>query len=127
MTSTLPPNSLKKLEGVHQDLITVVNRAIEISTVPFIVTEGMRTAARQRQLVDAGASQTMKSRHLTGHAVDVAALVAGKVRWDWPLYAKIADAMKASAKELDIPIEWGGDWKTLKDGPHFQLNIKKYP
>lgn len=117
--------SLKKLEGVHPDLRLVVLSAAE--SADFIVTEGLRTKEKQEQLVAAGASQTMKSRHLDGKAVDLAALVSGEVRWDWPLYAKLATAMKEAAKKLGIPIEWGGDWKTLKDGPHFQLPWKEYP
>lgn len=123
----LGSRSLKMLTGVHPDLVKVVKRAIEITEIDFTVTEGLRTVARQRQLVAAGASQTMKSRHITGHAVDLAALVAGKVRWHWPLYAKLADAMKRAATEVGVPIEWGGDWRTLKDGPHFQLPWSKYP
>jgi peptidoglycan L-alanyl-D-glutamate endopeptidase CwlK len=109
---------------VHRDLVKVVRRAEQ--KVPFIVTEGLRTVARQKQLVAAGASQTMNSRHLTGHAVDVAAVVDGKVRWDWPLYARIAEEMKAAAKDLGVPIIWGGDWK-FRDGPHFELDRRKYP
>lgn len=127
MAYTLSEKSLKKLVGVHPDLVKVVKRAIKISEIDFCVTEGLRTEKRQAQLVEAGASKTMKSRHLTGHAVDLAAMVGGVVRWDWPLYAKIANAMKTAAFELNIPITWGGDWKTFKDGPHFQLNEKFYP
>jgi len=123
----LGAKSLKTLTGVHPDLVKVVKRAIEITEIDFTVTEGLRTVARQKQLVAAGASQTMKSRHITGHAVDLAALVAGKIRWDWPLYAKLAAAMKQAATEVGVPIEWGGDWRTLRDGPHFQLPWSKYP
>lgn len=119
--------SLDKLSGVHPDLVRVVKRAIEITDTDFRVTEGLRTKARQKQLVKAGASKTMNSRHLTGHAVDLVALLNGQVRWDWPLYHKIAAAMKIAAKELKVPLEWGGDWKTFKDGPHFQLPWKQYP
>lgn len=115
-----------KLRGVHQDLIKVVERAIEISEVDFTVLEGLRTEERQLQLVASGASKTMKSRHITGHAVDLGALIGGKISWDWPVYSKIADAMKKASKELNIPIEWGGDWKTFKDGPHYQLPWKAY-
>jgi len=115
--------SERNLKGVHPDLVRVVRRAAK--NVDFIVTDGLRTQARQRQLVEAGASWTMNSRHLTGHAVDVAALVGGKVRWDWPLYAIIAKEMKAAAEALNIPIVWGGDWKK-KDGPHFELDRKHY-
>ena len=123
----LSKKSLDRLTGVHPDLVRVVKRAIEITTVDFAVLEGVRSKARQEQLVKAGASQTMNSRHLTGHAVDLGAYVSGSVRWDWPLYHKIADAVKQAAAELGVPIEWGGDWRTFKDGPHFQLPHKEYP
>lgn len=115
-----------RLKGVHPDLVKVVERAAEITAVDFIITEGLRTAARQRELVKAGASQTLNSRHLTGHAVDVAARVAGQIRWDWPLYYKLAAAFKQAAAELQVALEWGGDWKSFKDGPHFQLSRKRY-
>jgi peptidoglycan LD-endopeptidase CwlK len=123
----LNARSEKALQGVHPHLVAIVRRAAEISEIEFIVTEGLRTKARQKQLVAAGASKTMNSRHLTGHAVDLAAVVGGKVRWDWPLYYRIAEAMKAAAEELDEPLEWGGDWRKFKDGPHFQLPWKVYP
>lgn len=113
-----------RLIGVHPDLVKVVRLAITRTEVDFSVTEGVRTLERQRQLFAAHATTTMNSRHLTGHAVDLAAYVDGLIRWDWPLYHKIADAMKAAAVELAIPIEWGGDWKSFPDGPHFQLPWK---
>jgi peptidoglycan LD-endopeptidase CwlK len=117
--------SERSLKGVHPDLVRVVRRAAK--KADFIVTEGLRTQARQRQLVNAGASRTMNSRHLTGHAIDVAALVGGKVRWDWPLYAAVAKEVKAAAEALGVAIVWGGDWRTFKDGPHFELDRKRYP
>lgn len=123
----LGKTSRARLNGVHPDLVVVVSRAIKLSDVDFTVLEGRRTKARQAQLVAAGASTTMNSRHLTGHAVDLGALIGGKVRWDWPLYHRIAAAMKQAAKDLGVPIEWGGDWRSFKDGPHFQLPRKHYP
>ncbi|WP_439587481.1 M15 family metallopeptidase [Hydrogenophaga sp.] len=123
----LGKRSIERLAGVHGDLVRVVQRAIELSDVDFTVLEGVRTKARQSELYKAGASTTMNSRHLTGHAVDLGAWVAGEVRWDWPLYYKIAEAMKSAAGELNVPIVWGGDWITFKDGPHFELNRKTYP
>ena len=125
--TTLTERDRKRLDGVHPDLVRVVELARSRSTVAFFVLEGMRSLARQKQLVAAGASKTLKSRHLTGHAVDLGALVDGKVRWDWPLYHQIAAAMKSAAKELGVALEWGGDWRTFKDGPHFQLSRSKYP
>ena len=115
------------LAGVHDDLIRVTKRAFELSSVPFTVTEGLRTLARQKQLVEAGASWTLKSRHLTGHAVDLAPLIGGRVRWDWPPFYELARAMKQAAADLGVAIEWGGDWRKKKDGPHFQLPWKQYP
>jgi len=105
----------------------VVEAAIARAPVDFMITEGLRTAERQAALVKAGASRTTRSRHLTGHAVDVAALVEGQVRWDWPLYGRIAEAFKAAALDLKTPLIWGGDWKTLRDGPHFELDRKAFP
>jgi len=115
------PRTLINLRGVHPDLVKVVKLAAKLSTVDFVVTEGVRTLERQRKLVLAGASHTLHSRHLTGHAVDVAALVDGAIRWDWPLYKQIAVAFKAAAESLSIPIIWGGDWGRFRDGPHFEL------
>lgn len=131
----LTPRCERRLVGVHPDLVRVVRRAARDWNDPatgFIVTEGLRTAERQRALVAAGASQTMKSRHIKaangyGHAVDVAATVAGNVRWDWPLYAAIASRLKAAAKAERVPLEWGGDWRSFRDGPHFQLPWASYP
>ena len=119
--------SEERLNGVHPDLVKVVRRALEISKVDFAVLEGVRSPERQAQMVKSGASQTLNSRHLTGHAIDVAPVVGNQVRWDWSLYYPLAEAMKAAAAELNIPIEWGGDWRKFKDGPHWQLPWSKYP
>jgi peptidoglycan L-alanyl-D-glutamate endopeptidase CwlK len=98
-----------------------------MSDLPFMVLEGLRTPARQKQLVAKGASKTMRSRHLTGHAVDIAPLLGGKVSWDWPLYHRLAPIVKRAAAAENVPVEWGGDWRTFKDGPHWQLPWAKYP
>lgn len=133
----LSDTSRERLLGVHPDLCRVVERAISITSVDFSVIEGCRTLERQRKLVAAGASQTLRSRHipcrtgqngqLFGHAVDLGAFVGHQLRWDWPLYDKIAEAMKRAATIESVPLEWGGDWTTLKDGPHFQLPWEEYP
>lgn len=127
MSYRLSQRSRDRMKGVHPHLVAVVERAILITGIDFTITEGLRTPARQKELVKAGASQTQNSRHLTGHAIDVAAWVDGTVRWDWPLYPKIAAAFKQAAKELNIPVIWGGDWPRLRDGPHFELDRKAYP
>lgn len=119
--------SENNLTGVHPDLVKVVRRALQVTPVDFGITEGLRTVSRQKELVAKGASQTMNSRHITGHAIDLVAYVNSQISWDWKYYIQLSSAMKAAAKELNIPIEWGGDWTSLKDGPHFQLPHKEYP
>lgn len=116
--------SRQRLSGVHPDLVAVVKRAIEITKQDFSVIEGIRSVERQKELFKSGASTTMNSRHITGHAVDLAPY---PVSWDWEYFYPMADAMKQAAEELDVDLEWGGDWKTFKDGPHFQLSRKSYP
>jgi peptidoglycan L-alanyl-D-glutamate endopeptidase CwlK len=133
MRSPLLDRDRLRLAGLHPDLVRVVERAR--LAVPFIVVEGLRTRERQERLVAIGASRTLNSRHLTGHAVDLAywlddgdgAPEAGEVRWDWPLARKIAAAMKAAATEEGVVLVWGGDWKTFRDGPHFELSRTRYP
>jgi peptidoglycan L-alanyl-D-glutamate endopeptidase CwlK len=120
----LGSKSLGKLEGVHPDLVDVVKQAITISEQDFSVGEGLRSVARQRELVDTGKSTTMNSRHLTGHAVD---LFPYPVNWDWAYFYPIADAMNQAARHLHVDLEWGGDWKSFPDGPHFQLSWSQYP
>lgn len=127
MSFKLSRRSKRRLKGVHPDLVRVVNTAITLTPVDFAVLEGLRSTDRQRSLFNAGASQTLNSRHLTGHAVDLGAWVDGGIRWDWPLYDRIANAMKRAANVERVPIQWGGDWTSLKDGPHFQLPRDKYP
>ena len=124
---SLGVRSKARLKGVHPDLVKVVDKAIQLTTVDFTVLEGVRDAVRQKKLVESGASQTLNSRHLTGHAVDLGAWVDDQVDWSWPLYHKINAAMQEASKLVGVPIEWGGNWRTFKDGPHFQLPKKEYP
>ena len=123
----LDERSVQKLDGVHADLVRVVNRAAEARDILFVVTEGLRTIKGQRELIAAGASTTLRSRHLTGHAVDLAVKVGDEIRWDWPLYAELAEAVKRAARQEGVSIEWGGDWRSFRDGPHFQLPWSAYP
>lgn len=142
------------LRGVHPDLVAVVNKAILNTEIDFMVIEGLRSAGRQKDLVASGASKTLNSRHITGHAVDLAAVVGGKIRWDWELYFPIAKAIRSAALDLLTPIVWGGVWdkllnnlsedlhaehlayamrrkklgkKAFGDAPHFELSSKTYP
>jgi peptidoglycan LD-endopeptidase CwlK len=123
----LGQRSLSRLEGVHPDLVRVVKKAAALSDLDFTILEGIRSVERQKQLVSQGASKTMNSRHLTGHAVDLAPMIAGEVRWDWPLYHKLAKIVKSAAADEKVPLQWGGDWRAFKDGPHWELPWKFYP
>ncbi|WP_439242469.1 M15 family metallopeptidase [Lonepinella sp. BR2474] len=117
--------SENNLKGVHEDLVRVVRRALTLTEQDFMVICGLRTFEEQKEMVAKGTSKTLNSRHLTGHAVD---LVPYPVDWnDWSKFAQIAKAMKQAAKDLKVQIVWGGDWKSFKDGPHFELDRKTYP
>lgn len=127
MAIVLGERSLSRLVGVHPDMVRVVKRAAATSDLDFTVLEGLRTLDRQHQLFKQGATKTMNSRHLTGHAVDLAPMLDGKVSWDWPLYHRLAKIVKAAAAAENVPITWGADWRSFKDGPHWELPWKQYP
>lgn len=147
----LGAESISNLKGVHPDLVRVVKAAIALTEVDFKVIEGVRTLEQQRKYFTAGKSKTMHSRHLTGHAVDLAALVNGVISWDFNLYFKIAEAMKQAAISEGVTVVWGGGWeplnssgspkkmcddyvarmrksgrKPLVDGVHFELDSSVY-
>lgn len=124
-----------RLRGVHPDLIQMVEKARE--KVTFFVGEGLRSRARQAELLAQGFTRTMNSRHLTGHAVDLipwtdkdqdGQVDQDEIDWrDGRSFKAVADAMKEAAAELGLQVEWGGDWKSFYDGPHFQLPWAAYP
>jgi peptidoglycan L-alanyl-D-glutamate endopeptidase CwlK len=127
MTFALSQRSKDRLNGVHPDLVKVIEEAIKESPLDFSISEGVRTVERQKALFDAGKSQTMNSRHITGKAVDIAVIREGEVTWDFKYYQLVAEHIKEVAKELGIDIVWGGDWQSFKDGPHFELHRSVYP
>lgn len=148
----LPAKLQQKLAGVHPALVNVITLAWA-RTQGFGISEGLRSKAHQLELVDAGASLTMNSRHLTGHAVDLFPLVAGRPRWDWALFYPLAAVIQEAAAELGVGLTWGGVWdrplasltdmeeevaqyvarrkakgkKAFIDGPHFELSKEDYP
>lgn len=125
MAYKLGTRSLQNLSGVHPDLVAVVKRAIQITEVDFTVIEGIRNINRQRELLKAGKSKTLNSRHITGHAVDIA---PWPIDWnDLKRFEQVSEAMNAAAEELNVDVEWGGDWRTFYDGPHYQLTWGSYP
>lgn len=138
MPFTLSARSRERLKGVHPDLVRVVELAIRLTTIDFVVAQGARTQAQQDELYAQGRTKpgkkvtwTRNSRHIGGFAVDLAPFVGGGIEWDddgrigaWP---RIAEAMKAAANELNVPIKWGGDWAKTPDRPHFELDSGVYP
>lgn len=128
MTRTLTARDRQRLVGVHPDLVRVLERAARDFSIPWRVTEGVRSMDRQAELVAAGKSQTMRSRHLTGHAVDLAVEDGkGGVLWDRPSYERLAAEILAAAKAEKVTVEWGGNFRSFFDGPHFQLPWRDYP
>jgi len=122
----------ERLKRVHPDLAKIIRRAAEITIVPFTILQSDRTLAQQKENVRKGVSQTMKSRHLISsdgfvRAIDIAPLDGKNASFAWPLYHKLAPIMKQAAKDIKVPVEWGGDWVKFKDGPHWQLPWKQYP
>lgn len=151
MTYSLGTTSRANLQGVHPDLVRVVERAIQITDQDFAVTDGTRTIAEQRENVRKGVSKTMASKHIVqadgfGRAVDLTPWVNGKPRWEWPPIYHIAAAVRKAAAELGVELVWGGawnrhlstiegDWRAFEhaesvyraqghsfvDGPHYEL------
>ena len=99
-----------RLEGIDHNLIRIVTEAIKLTKVDFGVTCGMRTVEEQEKLVASGASQTMKSKHLEGRAVDLVAYVGSSITWQLNMYDDLADAMAKAAKDLGVPLKWGAAW-----------------
>jgi len=114
------------LACVHEDLQKVMHKAIEAPPYDFSITDGLRTLERQKELVAAGKSKTMNSRHLTGKAVDVCVLIDGKASWEFHKYEELAQHILGVAETLGVSLEWGGLFPGFKDGPHFQLSKAKY-
>lgn len=117
---TFSDRSIRKLHGVHPELVLVASRALLYSPIDFGVTEGLRTPTRQAYLVSRGSSKTMKSKHLTGDAIDIVCYVDGEVCWELEYYRIVTDCFKRAANELGIKITCGIDWQSFVDGPHIQ-------
>lgn len=127
-TYTLSQRSQNNLNDAHQDLVRIVYLALTFSEYDFVVIEGVRSLIRQKELMKEGKSKTLNSRHLTGHAVDIVPLVNGVIPWqDWSAFESVSKAMKKAAHQLGVSINWGGDWVSFRDGPHYELCRGAYP
>lgn len=127
-TYTLSQRSQNNLKNVHQDLVRVVHLALTFSQYDFVVIEGVRSLERQKVLIKEGKSKTLNSRHLTGHAVDIVPLVNGAIPWqDWSAFESVFNAMKQASSQLGVSINWGGNWVSFRDGPHYELCREAYP
>lgn len=128
----LDRTSIARLKGVHDDLVQVAKHAHQLATekgLAFKITEGLRTIETQREYVKRGASRTMNSRHLTGHAFDFVPIVGnpGRVTYKWPAFWPLVEIFERAAYELGVEIECGARWKSFPDGPHVELSRKVYP
>lgn len=134
MTKAFGTTSERNLKGVHSDLVRVMRRTLTLlpADLDMRVIEGLRTRTRQAQLLRQGATRTMNSRHITGHAVDVTPLINGSIpldkrkQWDFNQFKRLSVYVKQAARLENVPIVWGGDWVGFRDGPHFELNRKVY-
>jgi peptidoglycan L-alanyl-D-glutamate endopeptidase CwlK len=132
MSYRFSKRSYRNLQNVRPELVAVATLALETlgreGGPDFVVTDGARNLDEQRKLVEEGKSQTMDSRHLTGHAIDVAAFTPDyEVTWEPKPYRKIADAFERAGRQLGIEIEWGGSWSEFVDMPHFALTRQQFP
>jgi hypothetical protein len=118
--------SITNLSGVEPVLVEIAERALQLSTIDFAITSGLRTLEEQAELKRRGKTPILHSRHLYGYAVDVMAWVDGKESWDIEHYKIIAKAFEQAAAERGVLLNWGGDWKSV-DGPHFELSKIQYP
>ncbi len=124
MAYKLSTKSQERLIGVEPELKEVVYEAIKVTKIDFGVIEGLRTEEKQKQLVESGASQTMKSKHLEGRAVDLMAYIGGRGSWELNVYDEIADAMKEAAIKVDVAVRWGAAW-TVTDIREWEGNMEE--
>lgn len=135
----LNQRSEKSLSGVHPALVKVIRKTAELidddSELKFIVTEGLRTLERQKQLLADGKSKTLNSKHITGHAVDLAVwfdydkdkvVDSNEISWKFEFYKRLNDIVQQAANECNVEVEWGGSWKSFVDCPHFQIDPATY-
>ncbi|HDT9988167.1 TPA: M15 family metallopeptidase [Listeria monocytogenes] len=95
----------------------------ESNGIEVLIYETIRTKEQQAANVNSGASQTMRSYHLVGQALDFV-MAKGKTV-DWGAY-RSDKGKKFVAKAKALGFEWGGDWSGFVDNPHLQFNYKGY-
>lgn len=95
---------------MHPDLVLLSDHVLMLSEYDLVILDGLRTQEQQEALYKAGATRTRESKHLTGDALDFGVLVDGKLRWDWPLYDKLAETVYRASKHTGVHVVWGGAW-----------------
>lgn len=127
--------SINNLQFVDKDLVETCYLALDLSTVDFGISEGLRTKSKQKELFDDGKTQTMNSKHLDNPstpdiidswAIDVYAYVNGSVSWEIKHYIQIAEAFRQAGIELNNKIRWGGSWTILNNEPSAEVAYENY-
>ena len=120
----LSDRSLKAMKGLHKDLVQLIKVGIVNSPYDFVITEGLRSAERQAEMLRTKKSKVRHSKHQDGFAVDIMAYDEnGKGTWEHTYYEAINSHIQEVANLEGIVITWGGTWTTLVDAVHFQIEI----
>ena len=111
---------------LNPSLRTLFMEAIKDAPLDFTIIETVRTKEKQLEYVTKGASKTMRSRHIpeTNSSGFCEAVDAAPYPIDWndkERFKKLAAHILKKANQLNIPITWGGNFKTLVDMPHYEL------
>lgn len=142
-------SSRKKLSTCHPDLQIIMEESLRTSPYDFGISEGHRTPEEQLMLFMKGRSKQNgiwqiidhskiatnidgyeklgKHNKLQSEAVDIKIYLNGKITWEHKYFYRMAGHIIANAYRLlqekrisRIP-NWGGDWKSFFDVPHFEL------
>lgn len=118
--------SVNNLVGVHPDLVRVAYRSLQLTDIDFVVIDGTRTAAEAAANLAKGTSQTKHSKHLLGRAIDLnpckdGVIYSGDTPKNYLYFDQLSIWVLKAAKELGVPVEWGGNWRTWQDRYHYQL------
>lgn len=119
---------MRDINLLHPDLQILCRRLIQLAAqngIEIIIVQTLRTAEEQNALYAQGRTvagdivtnvRYPYSMHNWGLAFDFAVIIDGKANWErTDLYQKVGELGKS------LGLRWGGDFKTLKDMPHFEM------